>query len=353
MPEVQTKTTFDLIKTLTELPGPTGHEDAVQDWVAERWNRIGEVRRTKVGNVLAKVGGSGRKIALVAHADEIGLMVKSVSDEGFLHVWPYGSDNLGQPPRWFMPLNQPALVLTEDGLVEGVIATASGHVVGRKDPKEPWKWNDWFIDIGVRSRDEADALGVGPGCRAIWNPPTRRIGRNIVGKAMDDRAALAIATLVGERLAAERRLPYELWLASTVQEENGLIGASSLVDEIALDAAIALDVGLTGDIPGPDARDFPAKLGAGPTVVYQDAHCHYSRRLSDALVAVGRRHDIPVQRAIFQHFGSDGAALIRRGVESALVAYPTRYTHSPIETVDEGDIDATVDLLAAWLAEQA
>ena len=166
---------------------------------------------------------------------------------------------------------------------------------------------------------------------------------------MDDRAALAIATAVGERLAGRDDLAYEVWLASTVQEENGLLGASSLADEQRFDYAIALDVGLTGDIPGPDERDFPARLGCGPIVVYQDATAHYSRRLSDTLVTTARAENIPIQTAIFQHYGSDGAALIRRGVETALLTYPTRYTHSAIETVDEGDLKHTVTLLVALL----
>ena len=342
---------FELIKELTELPGPTGHEDPVQDWLESHWSRFAhDVRRTRVNNLLARVGGSGPRIALIAHADEICLMVKSVSDEGFLHIWPYYGDQLGRPPRWFSPISQPALVVTSERNVPGVFATASGHVVGgRNSKKDQVDWNDWFVDIGVRSRDEAEALGVFPGARVIWNPVTRRIGHNIVGKAMDDRAALAIATTAGKRLAAHDDLPFELWLASTVQEENGLLGASSLADEPELDLAIALDVGLTGDIPGPDKRDFPAKLGAGPTIVFQDASCHYSRKLSDDLLAVARDADIPSQRAIFQNYGSDGAALMRRGVETALVTYPTRYTHSPIETVDEGDIEQTVALLEAFL----
>lgn len=342
---------FDLVTTLTELPGPVGHEDRVQDWLADRWGGFArEVRRTRVGNVVARIGGEGRRLLLTGHADEICLMVKSVTEEGFLHVWPYGSDALGHPPRWFLPLNQPALVVTGTGLVEGVIATASGHVVGgRSNPKERWDWNDWFVDVGVRSRAEAADLGIDAGCRVVWNPPTRRLRRNIVGKAMDDRAALAIATLAGEALAGRDDLGYEVWLASTVQEENGLIGAASLVDEAAFDRCFALDVGLTGDIPGPDARDFPGRLGGGPTIVYQDAGCHYSVRLCDELVRVAKRSTIPVQRAVFQNFSSDGAALIRRGVETALITYPTRYTHSPIETVDEGDLLACVDLLVAFV----
>jgi endoglucanase len=341
---------FELVKELTELPGPTGHEDAVQDWVAARWSRFArDLRRTRVNNVLACVGGSGPRLALVAHADEICLMVKSVTDDGFLHVWPYYSDQLGRPPRWFTPINQPALVLGSGEPVPGVFATASGHVVGgRNSPKEHVDWNDWFIDVGARCRDEVEERGIGPGARAIWNPPTRRIGRNITGKAMDDRAALAIATQAGERLSRREDLPCEVWLASTVQEENGLLGAASLADEMPFDYAIALDVGLTGDIPGPDKRDFPAILGGGPIVVFQDASCHYSRRLSDGLLETARQGEIPVQRAIFQNYGSDGAALIRRGVETALLTYPTRYTHSPIETVDEEDLRSAIALIVAF-----
>jgi endoglucanase len=342
---------FELVKELTELPGPTGHEDAVQDWVERRWRKFAlEVRRTRVNNILARLGGNGRRLLLVAHADEICLMVKSVTDEGFLHLWPYYSDQLGRPPRWFTPLNQPALVLSSAGAVPGVFATASGHVVGgRNSQKDQFEWNDWFVDIGVRSCAEVEHLGIGPGARVIWNPETRRIGKNITGKAMDDRAALAIATAVGEKLATSAELPFEVWLGSTVQEENGLLGAASLVDEMSFDCAIALDVGLTGDIPGPDKRDFPSRVGAGPVVVFQDARCHYSRRMSDKLLDVAKSHAIPVQRAIFQNYGSDGAELLRRGVETALLTYPTRYTHSPIETVDEVDLMHAVDLLAAFV----
>jgi endoglucanase len=343
---------FALVKTLTELPGPVGHEDAVQDWLAARWGAFAaEVRRTRVGNVLARLpGGRGPRLAVMAHADEICLMVKSVDEQGFLRLWPYYGDQLGHPPRWFVPFNQPALVLGGHGPVAGVIATASGHVVGgRGSQKERLDRNDLFVDCGFRARAEAEAAGIHAGCRAIWNPPTRRLGeRLIVGKAMDDRAALAIATAAGERLAGRDDLTHEVWLVSTVQEENGLIGAASVYDELRPELCLNLDVGLTGDIPGPSETDFPCKLGAGPMVVYQDSSCHYSRRLSNQLVELARARQIPVQQAIFQNYGSDGASLLRRGVETALLTYPTRYTHSPIETVDEGDLERCVELIVAF-----
>jgi tetrahedral aminopeptidase len=344
---------FELITTLTELPGPIGMEDVVQDWITERWSSFAEVRRTRVNNVIARVGGSGPRLLLMAHADEICFMVKSISDDGFLHLWPYYGDQRGHPPKWVMPLNQPALVVTPAGTVEGIFATASGHVIGVKDRSAAnWEWNDWFVDLGVSSREAVEALGIHPGCRAIWNPPTRRLGEHLItGKAMDDRAALAIITQAAERLASRDDLAYEVWIASTVHEELGLTGAASLVDELDLDLCINLDVGLVGDIPGPDKRDFPNRLGAGPSIVYQDSSAHYSWKLCEHLVATARSAELPVQRAIYQNYGSDAAALLRRGVQAALVTYPTRYTHSPIETVDERDVQACIELLVAFATD--
>ncbi len=342
---------FSLVKTLTELPGPVGHEDAVQDWIAQEWATFGsELQRTRVNNVLVRVGGAGPRLVLMGHADEICLMVKSVDETGFLRIWPFYGDQLGHVPRWFVPFNQPALVLSDSGPVSGVIATASGHVVGgRSSQKDKLEWNDLFVDLGIGSRSEVDALGIHAGCRVIWNPPTRRLGTDaIVGKAMDDRAALAIATEAGRRLAGRDDLAYDVWLASTVQEENGLIGAASVADTMSFDRCINLDVGLTGDIPGPNPVDFPCKLGAGPIVVHQDSSCHYSRRMIAELLAVAATADIPVQQAVFQNYGSDGAALVRRGVETVLLTYPTRYTHSPIETVSERDLEHCVALIVAF-----
>lgn len=346
-----TSSSFSLIKALTELPGPIGNERVVQDWIDERWRGFAaDVRRTRVNNVLARVGGTGEKLVLVAHADEICYIVKSITDDGFVHFGPYYGDTAGRPQRTMMPLNQPAAIVTENGMVEGVFATPSGHVLSPTVRTEfKFEWNDWFVELGCRSRDEVEALGVHIGCKILWNPSTRRIGGHLItGKAMDDRAALAIATLAGERLAGHDDLRFEVWLASTIQEENGLIGASSLYDEVPFDRCIALDVGLTGDIPGVDSKSFTSKLGEGPVVVYSDSSAHYTWDFAQELVAIAQRNEIPVQRGVFQNYGSDGASLMKRGVATALLAYPTRYTHSPIETVDERDIEAAVDLIVAY-----
>lgn len=346
---------FDLVKTLTELPGPIGHEDAVQDWLARAWaDKAQSVARTRVNNVIAHIGGDGPRLLIQAHADEICLMVRSVSPDGFIHIGMWNADRAGRPPRWLFPIGQPALILGTDGPVAGLFATASGHVASdEQTERSHFAWNDWFIDVGAGTAAAVLAMGIRPGCRAIWNPPTRRLndGTQIFGKAMDDRGGLAIITALLDRLDPSD-LAYDLSVASTVQEETGLIGASSLIDHQDHDLAIALDVGLCGDVPGVDRLDITPGLGEGVTVVYKDSGVHYSRRLSDRLVSLAEANQIPVQPAIFRRFASDGEALLRRGVETALLAFPTRYTHSPFEMVDERDLAATIALLTVFVTSR-
>jgi endoglucanase len=343
---------FDLLRDLTELPGPIGHEDAVQDWIAADWGlRAKSVARTRVNNVVAHVGGRGPRLLIQAHADEICLMVKSISPEGFIHVAMWNAGSPDAPPRWLFAVGQPAVILGTRGAVPGLFATASGHVVSsRKREAQAFEWNDWFIDVGAESAADVKDLGIRPGCRAIWNPPTRRLGAgtHIFGKAMDNRGGLAIICALLDVIDA-RDLAYDLSLASTVQEETGLVGATSLLDHADYDLAIALDVGLCGDVPGVDRLDISPALGAGPTIVYKDSGVHYSRRLSDRLLDLAAEQGMPAQPAIFQNFASDGEAFIRRGVDTALVAFPTRYTHSPFEMVDERDLNHCVQLLAAFV----
>lgn len=271
---------FELVKTLTELPGPIGQEELVHQWCAEHWSRFAaEVRMNRVGNLTARVGGQGPAMLVLAHGDELALVVRSITENGLLHVWPAWRDQRGRPPHWYSPVNQPVCVLADSGRLDGQLCYASGHVIGGATDKDRFEWDDWFVDLGYRARAQVEALGVHPGTRLVANPPTRKLGDAIVGKAMDNRAALAIATAVGERAPLDA-LRYQLWLGSTVQEENGLIGAASIPEMGHFDAAIALDVGLCGDVPGTSPERHPARLGAGPIVVYQDASVHYSQRLA-------------------------------------------------------------------------
>lgn len=347
-----TASILDTLFELTRLPGPTGQEERVLAWCRDRWSRLGtEVEIQPVGNVLARIPGDGPKLLIQGHADEIGFVVKSIDVRGF--VWLASAQVGPQHPHTRYPVGQPALVLGRDGaLIPGLFATATGHILVTRAEKHTLEANDLFLDLGVESKEEAEALGVHVGANVIWNPPVRRIGRRYVSKAIDDRVALALLThLIAE--IDHSRMTYDLTIAATVQEEIGLIGATSLTCSSGYDLAIAIDNGPLGDYPGIDPREMPIKLGYGPTLVYKDAAVHYDRRIIKQLLDIATVKQIPVQESVVQGMGTDGAALIRSGVPSALLVIATRYTHSPFEMGDERDLDAALALLKAFVTTPA
>ncbi|MCY4355868.1 MAG: M42 family metallopeptidase [Truepera sp.] len=336
---------FDLVKTLTEMLGPSGYEDDVQDWLERRWREAGcETNRSRINNLFARVGGHGPKLLVAAHVDEISFRVKSIDDDGHLRLTSgTGGSELNAPHHAFVA--QPCQVMTPKGNVPGTVGTVTGHVMTReKRADNSIDWPDIFLDIGARSRAEALSWGVHVGCPVVAEVPTRRVGHNIVGKAMDDRASLAIMTNWLETLDRDA-LQYELWFGSTVQEEVGLIGAGTVTG---FDLAIAMEVGLAGDIPGVGNLQVPSRLGAGPLLGHKDAAVHYDRHILSRLTAAAEREGIPVQHLVFLQFSSDGKVFIGNDIPTAMLAYPTRYTHSPIETIDERDLQATLRLLDAF-----
>jgi putative aminopeptidase FrvX len=347
---------FDLIKTLTELAGPGGDEWLVQEWLMRRWQaRVREMELTPIGNLIAHVGGQGPRLMIAAHADEICFVVKYISNDGYIWL-ASGQRNPEQRPSLrasvFLPWGHPARIVTATGMVDGLFATLTGHVLTpeQRAKSEP-DWNDIFLDIGAGSREEVAARGVQVGDRVIWNPPTQRMGDYVYGKAMDDRVCLAVMDRLLDVLD-RARLAYELVFVSTVQEEIGLVGADAVADQVNCDLAIALDVGLVGDVPGVDPRDASARLGAGPTIVHKDL-AHYSRPLTLALMAMAEEAGIPIQPAVFHFYGSDSGAFTRHGIRAGLVVVPTRYTHSPFEMVHLQDVEQTVQLLKAFLERQS
>jgi len=338
---------FDLVKRLCDLPGPTGMEDPVQAVVRELWAPHAErVWTTAIGNLHAQVGGRGPKLLLGAHADEICLLVRAITEDGFLWLSTGQDERTNAMPNP-LAIGQPVVVLGRAGAVPGILARASGHIRTEEERlRDRLGWDEVFVDLGLSSHAAVDAAGISVGAPVIFDVATRRLGEHVVGKAMDDRAALAIMTEVARRVDRSS-LRYELHLVSTVQEEVGLLGAASAAAGFA--AAIALDVGLVADIPSVPYVRFPARLGGGPMLGYKDVSYHYVRRILGRLQRVAEQRGIPTQPLVFSRYSSDGVEFARSGVPTALVAYATRYTHSPFEMVHLRDLEQTVELLLAYL----
>ena len=346
---------LDVLRTLTEMPGPVGFEASVNGWLAERWrDRCLETEITELGNLVAHVGGTGPRILLLAHADEVGFVVKSMSDDGFLWIESWAGRFPNQPLLWEYVAGQPALILGERGAVEGVFATVTGHLAAILREREGIHLDadHVFVDIGGRSREEVQEWGVRVGTPIIWNPPTRRIGGLICGKAMDDRAGLAILDALLQRLEVSR-LRYDVYLGSVVAEEIGSVGVRSLCRRVNPELAIVVETALVGDTPLVDPKDVPVRLKDGPVLIHKDNRVVYDPELSKGVMRAAAGIDAPIQHAVYSMFGTDGSETIREGTRTVAVGFPTRYTHSPFETVDAGDLQQTVAVLRAFLETEA
>jgi endoglucanase len=228
-----------------------------------------------------------------------------------------------------------------------VIATVTGHVASlRLAEKAEFDWDDLWVDTGL-TRDQLLERGVTPGTRLIWEAACHQLGGQIVGKALDDRVGLAVITEVASRVPAAE-LGCELTIAATVQEEIGVVGAAGLARNEQFDAAIVVESGLAGDVPRVGETAVPLRLGAGPSLIHKDSLVHYDHALTARLEALAAQYHIPVQHAVFGSYGSDGSAFMRADIPTALVTFPTRYTHTPYEMANLADIEAVVELLVRF-----
>jgi endoglucanase len=338
---------FALIKELTELVGPVGQEQEVLDHVQTLWQNEGlTVERTKVGNLYAHIGGSGPRILMAAHADELTYLVRAIHPNGFL--WLAGGQAWLRTAglRTSFTIGQRVKVLARKRTIPGVIATVTGHLatLALPEPNE-LTWRDFWVDTGL-TKEELLQAGVTPGTRVIWDARTEQFGPHVVGKALDDRALLAVMTELVRRVpAVEMRC--QLTLAATIQEEIGLIGAAAISARHDYEAAVVLEIGLAGDVPLVQEDMMPLHLGEGPILVHKDSLVHYDYRVTQALEKAAATAGVTIQHGVFGSFGSDGSAFMKADIPSAMLAFPARYTHTPFETAHLGDIEGMVK----WLEE--
>jgi endoglucanase len=298
--------------------------------------------------LIGRVGGSGPKVLLAAHADELCYLVRYVDPQGYLYLANGQAWTRTVGTRNWFTVGQRVRVLSRSGEIPGVIASPTGHLATLRLPEpHEFDWDDLWVDTGL-SRDELVAHGVTAGTRVIWDAQCTAMGANFVGKALDDRVGVAAVCEVARR-ATRETLGCELTLACTTQEEIGLVGAAALAAREEFDCAIVIDSGLAGDIPKVGERALPVSLGAGPAVVHKDSMVHYDHGVVSRLEQTASAAKLPLQHAVYGSYGSDGSAFMRADVPTALVTFPTRYTHTPFETANLGDVEALVSLLLAFV----
>ena len=338
---------FEFLKRLCETPSPSGYEEPAQRVAAERLRELGvPLQADAHGNLIARAQEGGRpRLVLTGHVDQIGMVVRHITDEGFLHFEVIGGVNRH---AFF---GHRVAVHSRSGAVPGVVGRMLPHYQDPKDHDRALASYEHWIDIGATSGDQARER-VRVGDPVTWVAPVERLAEHfIIGAGIDDKVSVftAIEALAG-LLAGEPRCPAEVVVVSAVQEEVTGAGAQVAAYAVDPDVAIAVDVWpMVADVPGASKERFGnIRLGAGP-VIMRGANC--SPVVVDLLCRAAEEESIPYQLCAWPGSTPTDASSIfrsRAGVPTGLIGLPQRYLHTPSEVVHVDDIEHSIRLLAAF-----
>jgi len=329
---------------LSNACGVTGRENEVRELMIRLMTPFADdIVVDRLENVIAIKKGKEKspKIMLAAHMDEVGLMVKTITKDGFLQFAKMG----GIDDR-ILPA-QKVTVFSKKGQLPGIIGSKPPHIQKEEERKKITTFDELFIDVGAQSKEDALALGIAVGDPVGFDIKYVELGRDVViGKAFDNRAGCA--TMV-EALKLMEKTDYTVCAVGTVQEEVGLRGAGGAAFGVDPDLAIALDVTIAGDVPGVREFDTSVKMGKGPALTISDSGLITHPTVLRWLLETAEEEKIPFQLETGLPGSTDAAriSLTRQGIPCGNISIATRYIHSPVGMLSLKDIENSAKLTVA------
>jgi len=338
------------LKELSQLVGVSSREQRVVRAIQEKIKGlVDEVRIDLSGNLIAMLQGTkkdGPVLLLDAHTDEIGIMVRHITPEGFLFFAKIG----GFVDLLF--LGQTVLLVPDDETkkpVVGVIGLKPPHIT-KGEVKVP-NPDDLAIDIGAKNAEEVAAWGITIGTTGtLVGPFHEKPNGRVIGKAFDDRTGCVVLIEVLRRLSKERPEGTVVFNFASAEEVGGR-GATTAAYQVQPDMALAIENTTAADTPGVSPQDCPTKLGNGPAITVADRSLIVNQKIIDHLKQLAKEKKIPFQYKKPLSGGTDAGriALVRKGIPSGVVSVPCRYIHSPISLLDLKDLELTCDLVEAFV----
>jgi putative aminopeptidase FrvX len=338
------KTSLELLEKLSQLDGVPGCEQDVRAFIRERLEGVGEFETDNLGSLVCKKVGKSEspRIILPAHMDEIGFMVKDITDQGYLKFTALGG--------WLdqTMLGHVVSVKTRKGAHVGVIGCIPPHLMPRDERDKLIKRAKMFIDVGAPDKKYAtEQMGIRIGDAIVPSEPFRVIGdgKHLLSKAWDNRIGCAVLIDVMQALRKTTH-PNTVYGVGTTQEEVGTRGAETAADVVNPDFCIVLDVGLATDMPGIEG-EVKVEFGKGPIIYVMDAGTIGHRRFNDFVFDLADKKKMPYQLSVMEGGATDARSigLHGRGVPSLLLGFPARYIHSHAGLVHTDDYDASVKLV--------
>ncbi len=343
---------LELFRRLCETPGVAGREERVRSLITETVEGLFDTVRTDpMGSLICSRKGTSdserpTRVMVAAHMDEIGFYIRHIDDKGFIWVNPAG----GFDTRNLF--SRRVLVCSDGGDYEGVM-NAGGkpvHIATQEERKKVPEITEFFVDLGMDPKQVRKKVKVGD--FVVMNEPFMEQPQKLVSKAIDNRLACFVAIEAMRALVNDgAKHACDIVVVFTVQEEVGLRGATTAANAVDADFGIGLDVTLSCDTPGVAENEQVSRHGEGVVLMVQDSSMIADHELVSDLCRVAEKNKIPYQRAILARGGQDGAAIQKsgHGARTATIVCGTRYVHTVTESVHKKDLQATIDLLAAWL----
>ena len=321
---------IETVKALCALPGPSGYEDAVRDYLKREAAPYADETQTLANGSLL-VFKRGKKalrhtVMLNAHMDEVGLIVQRIEDNGCLRFQCIG----GVDRRVLIGKK----VFVGERQLPGVVGMKPIHLVSEDEEERIPKRKELYIDIGARSKKEAEAL-TAPGDYVCFEPSCTELQNGFVRmKAIDDRVGCAILLEL-----LKQDLPCDVWFAFTVQEEIGGRGAFASAFHLKPDIAIIVEGTTAADNPLSKGADRVCEAGKGPVLPFMDRATIYDRGLFRLAREVAEERGIPWQTKTRIAGGTDAQAIQRSngGCKVCAVSAAVRYIHSPSSVANVND----------------
>jgi putative aminopeptidase FrvX len=342
-----TDDTVQLLRALSDAPGPSGFEEPVRKIMVERMKPLSEkLSYDGLGSVIAVQGTSGPRIMVDAHMDELGGIIRRVTNDGYLTMQMLGGwlDQALVDQRW--------TIIGSKGPVRAITGIRDIHIVPADERTRVYPREWIFLDVGAKSAAEVAQMGLSPGDPVAPDAPFAVMNgtQNYLGKAWDDRVGCAVVIEAMRKLSKTPHPNQVFWVA-TVQEEIGTRGAHSSADVVKPDIGIAIEGGVTRDAPKVGAEEAQELLGGGPAIFLYDFSALPNLKLVKMIKQVAKEKNIPLQSDLIQGYGDDSAEIQKSngGVPTANLVVPVRYTHSHNGIMNRSDFDYMVDLVVAVL----
>jgi endoglucanase len=342
---------IELLKKLTEAHGVPGQEDAIREIIRTELKGVGEFSVDAMGNITCvkkatvnPKSGEPKKLWIGGHMDEIGFIVKYIDDKGFLKIHPLG----GWDPRNLA--SQRVIIHTKNGQLQGLMMLSSKpkHMLKPDEMNSGPQIDNYFIDAGLSGDEAKEQVSLGD--MVTMDRNFVQMGKLCTCKCMDDRVAVFV---IIEALRKAKKHQVDVYAVGTTQEEIGCRGASASGWGIKPDIAVAVDVTIANDFPGMGDSDMISKLGEGAAIKIMDGSLICHPKLVSHFREVAEKKKIKHQIEILPFGGTDasGVQRLHGGIPSFTLSVPCRYVHTVNETVHAEDVQASIDLLAAYIED--